>query len=116
MTVQCFPARLKPQGRRNYSALQPRSTTRSGRRLSAARQREHCCGSIGHRGGMPKHYPTAEGLLSELDAFGLGKDVVGAAASALSNPESRKRLVKFAEEFKYLLRRWSAQIFVFLID
>jgi predicted kinase len=37
-------------------------------------------------------------LLSELDAFGLGKDVIRAAARALSNPESRKRLVKFAEK------------------
>lgn len=55
-------------------------------------------GKSGTGGRDEKHYPTAEGLLSELDAFGLGKDVVGAAARAFSSPESRKRFVKFAEK------------------
>ncbi len=55
-------------------------------------------GRSGTGGRDAKHYPTAEALLNELDAFGLGKDVVGAAASALSNPDSRKRFVKFAEK------------------
>ena len=55
-------------------------------------------GRSGTGGRDAKHYPTAEGLLSELGGFGLGNDVVGAAASALGNPESRKRFVKFAEK------------------
>ena len=55
-------------------------------------------GRSGTGGRDAKHYPTAEGLLSELDAFGLGKDVIRAAAGALSNPESRKRFIKFAEK------------------
>ena len=55
-------------------------------------------GRSGTGGRDAKHYPTADGLLSELDAFGLGKDVIRAAGVALSNPESRKRFVKFAEK------------------
>lgn len=55
-------------------------------------------GRSGTGGRDAKHYPTAEGLLSELEVFGLGGDVVTAAARAFSNPESRKHFVKFAEK------------------
>lgn len=55
-------------------------------------------GRSGTGGRDAKHYPTAEGLLSELEAFGLGVDVIRAAADTLDHPESRKRFVKFAEE------------------
>lgn len=57
-------------------------------------------GPSGTGGRDEKHYPTAEGLLSELDALGLDKDVLAAAARALSNPESRKRFVNFAEKIQ----------------
>lgn len=55
-------------------------------------------GRSGTGGRDAKHYSTAEALLTELEAFGLDQDVVRAAARALSNPDSRRRFVKFAEK------------------
>lgn len=53
-------------------------------------------GSSGAGGRDVKHYPTAEALFGELTGFGLGLDVIEAAARELENPESRRRFLKFA--------------------
>ncbi|RXH54022.1 hypothetical protein GRAN_4991 [Granulicella sibirica] len=54
-------------------------------------------GASGTGGRDLKHYSTADALFVDLHAFGLGRDVVAAAALELKNPEVRKRFRKFAD-------------------
>ena len=54
-------------------------------------------GPSGTGGRDEKTYPTAEDLLAELRAFGLGPGVISAAARLLSDPEVRKRFINFAD-------------------
>jgi hypothetical protein len=54
-------------------------------------------GPSGTGGRDVKCYPAANALLSELKAFGLGPDVVSAAACVMSAPEARNRFINFAD-------------------
>jgi len=54
-------------------------------------------GAPGTGGRDSKHCSTADALFVDLHAFGLGRDVVAAAALKLKNPEVRKRFLQFAQ-------------------
>lgn len=71
-------------------------------------------GPSGEGGRDSKHYSTADALFVDLHAFGLGSEVVTAAARELKNPEARKRFLKFAENVQIpfdLLERADIHLF-----
>jgi len=59
-------------------------------------------GPTGTGGRDVKHYPDADALLSELEAFGLGPDVASAAACVMSDPEVGNRFINFADDVQIL--------------
>ena len=71
-------------------------------------------GSSGTGGRAIKCYPAANALLSELKTFGFGPGVVNLAAGVMSDPESRNRFIKFADDVQIsfdMLER--AEIYLF---
>lgn len=54
-------------------------------------------GPSGTGGRDGKHYSTAEAVDRDLDVLGLSADVKAEAARVMSNPESRRRFLDFAE-------------------
>lgn len=54
-------------------------------------------GGSGPGGRDAKHYPTRDALLGELEALGLGPEVIAAAERELNGRDARNRFVKFAD-------------------